>query len=96
MSFLTKSIFLRRKQKLFTMSDIASRVKKIIVDKLGVEESEVTPEASFTADLGADSLDTVELIMEFEKEFNISIPDEQAEKITKVGEAVAYLSEHVK
>jgi acyl carrier protein len=78
------------------MSDIATRVTKIIVDKLGVEESEVTPEASFTADLGADSLDTVELIMEFEKEFNISIPDEQAEKITKVGEAVAYLSEHVK
>ncbi|MEY2899806.1 MAG: hypothetical protein RL138_1859 [Bacteroidota bacterium] len=78
------------------MSDIATRVTKIIVDKLGVEEAEVTSEASFTADLGADSLDTVELIMEFEKEFNISIPDEQAEKITKVGEAVAYLSEHVK
>ncbi|MCX8480015.1 MAG: acyl carrier protein [Chitinophagales bacterium] len=78
------------------MSDIATRVTKIIVDKLGVEETEVTSEASFTADLGADSLDTVELIMEFEKEFNISIPDEQAEKITKVGEAVAYLSEHVK
>ncbi|MEN9522774.1 MAG: hypothetical protein RL065_1151 [Bacteroidota bacterium] len=78
------------------MSDIAARVKKIIVDKLGVEESEVTPEASFTNDLGADSLDTVELIMEFEKEFNISIPDEQAEKITKVGEAISYLEEHVK
>ena len=78
------------------MSDIATRVTKIIVDKLGVEEAEVTSEASFTADLGADSLDTVELIMEFEKEFNISIPDEQAEKITKVGEAVADLSEHVK
>ena len=78
------------------MSDIATRVTKIIVDKLGVEEAEVTSEASFTADLGADSLDTVELIMEFEKEFNISIPDEQAEKNTKVGEAVAYLSEHVK
>ena len=61
------------------MSDIATRVKKIIVDKLGVEEAEVTNEASFTNDLGADSLDTVELIMEFEKEFNISIPDEQAE-----------------
>ncbi len=78
------------------MSEIAQKVKAIIVDKLGVEESEVTMEASFTNDLGADSLDTVELIMEFEKEFNISIPDEQAEKITKVGEAVAYLSEHVK
>ena len=63
------------------MSEIASRVKAIIVDKLGVEESEVTNEASFTNDLGADSLDTVELIMEFEKEFGISIPDDQAEKI---------------
>ena len=73
------------------MSNIAERVKKIIVDKLGVEESQVTPEASFTNDLGADSLDTVELIMEFEKEFNISIPDEQAETITTVGQAVEYL-----
>ena len=61
------------------MVDTASRVKAIIVDKLGVEESEVTAEASFTNDLGADSLDTVELIMEFEKEFNIAIPDDQAE-----------------
>ena len=75
------------------MSDIATRVKKIIVDKLGVEEAEVTNEASFTNDLGADSLDTVELIMEFEKEFNISIPDEQAETITTVGQAVAYLED---
>ena len=73
------------------MSDIATRVKKIIIDKLGVDESEVTPDASFTNDLGADSLDTAELIMEFEKEFNISIPDEQAENITTVGEAIAYL-----
>ena len=63
------------------MSDIANKVKSIIVDKLGVDEKEVTPTASFTNDLGADSLDTVELIMEFEKEFNIAIPDEQAEKI---------------
>ena len=78
------------------MSNIAERVKKIIVDKLGVEESQVTPEASFTNDLGADSLDTVELIMEFEKEFNISIPDEQAETITTVGQAIAYLDEHAK
>ena len=62
------------------MSDITSRVKAIIVDKLGVDESEVTPEATFTNDLGADSLDTVELIMELEKEFNITIPDDQAEK----------------
>ncbi|MBX7226836.1 MAG: acyl carrier protein [Chitinophagales bacterium] len=78
------------------MSTIAERVKKIIVEKLGVEESEVTLEASFTNDLGADSLDTVELIMEFEREFNINIPDEQAETITTVGEAVAYLEENVK
>lgn len=73
------------------MSSIAERVQKIIVDKLGVDESEVTPEASFTNDLGADSLDTVELIMEFEKEFDTSIPDEQAENIQTVGQAVAYL-----
>jgi acyl carrier protein len=78
------------------MSEIASRVKAIIVDKLGVEETEVKPEASFTNDLGADSLDTVELIMEFEKEFNISIPDDQAEKIATVGDAVAYIEEHAK
>jgi acyl carrier protein len=78
------------------MSDIAQKVKSIIIDKLGVEESEVTPEASFTNDLGADSLDTVELIMEFEKEFNISIPDDQAENISTVGQAIAYLEENVK
>ncbi len=78
------------------MSDIAQKVKKIIIDKLGVEESEVTPEASFTNDLGADSLDTVELIMEFEKEFNITIPDDQAEGIGTVGQAITYLEEHVK
>ena len=78
------------------MSDIATRVKSIIVDKLGVDENEVTPEASFTNDLGADSLDTVELIMEFEKEFNISIPDDQAEKISSVGDAVAYVEQHAK
>ncbi|MEZ4995125.1 acyl carrier protein [Flavilitoribacter nigricans] len=78
------------------MSSIAERVSKIIVDKLGVDESEVTPEASFTNDLGADSLDTVELIMEFEKEFDISIPDEQAENIQTVGHAVEYLEAQVK
>lgn len=78
------------------MSDIASKVKSIIIDKLGVEESEVTIEASFTQDLGADSLDTVELIMEFEKEFNIAIPDEQAEKIQTVGEAVSYIESNAK
>ncbi len=71
----------------------AQKVQKIIVDKLGVEASEVTPEASFTNDLGADSLDTVELIMEFEKEFDISIPDDQAESITTVGQAISYLEE---
>ncbi|MFZ4426017.1 MAG: acyl carrier protein [Saprospiraceae bacterium] len=73
------------------MSSIAERVSKIIVEKLGVEEAEVTPEASFTGDLGADSLDTVELIMEFEREFNVSIPDDQAETIQTVGQAIAYL-----
>ena len=77
------------------MSNIAERVKKIIVDKLGVEESQVTPEAGFTNDLGADSLDTVELIMEFEKEFNISIPDEQAETIGTVGQAIDYLEKTI-
>ena len=75
------------------MSEVAQRVKSIIVDKLGVEESEVTETASFTNDLGADSLDTVELIMEFEKEFNISIPDDQAEKISTVGQAVKYIED---
>ena len=78
------------------MSEIQERVKAIIVDKLGVEESEVTMEASFTNDLGADSLDTVELIMEFEKEFGISIPDDQAEKIGSVGDAVAYIEANAK
>ncbi len=78
------------------MSDIKSKVTKIIVDKLGVDESEVTVEASFTNDLGADSLDTVELIMEFEKEFNIAIPDDQAEKIGTVGQAIEYIENNVK
>ena len=73
------------------MSDVRAKVVSIIVDKLGVEESEVTNEASFTNDLGADSLDTVELIMEFEKEFNLSIPDEEAEKIECVGDAISYI-----
>ncbi|MCT4562339.1 MAG: acyl carrier protein [Crocinitomicaceae bacterium] len=76
------------------MSDINARVVSIIIDKLGVEESEVTNEASFTNDLGADSLDTVELIMEFEKEFNIAIPDDQAENIQTVGAAISYIEEH--
>jgi len=78
------------------MSDIAARVKAIIVDKLGVDENEVTNEASFTNDLGADSLDTVELIMEFEQEFSISIPDDQAEKIATVGQAVDYITANAK
>lgn len=73
------------------MSEIADRVKTIIVDKLGVDESQVTPAAAFTADLGADSLDTVDLIMEFEKEFGIKIPDEEAEKIQTVGDAIKYI-----
>lgn len=75
--------------------EIAAKVKSIIVEKLGVEESAVVPAASFTNDLGADSLDTVELIMDFEKEFNLTIPDEEAEKITTVGEAVAYIESHM-
>ncbi len=73
------------------MSEVANKVKEIIVDKLGVEASEVTENASFTNDLGADSLDTVELIMEFEKEFNIEIAEEDAEKITTVGEAISHI-----
>ncbi|MBO5838844.1 MAG: acyl carrier protein [Bacteroidales bacterium] len=78
------------------MSEIATKVIAIVVDKLGVEESQVTPEASFTGDLGADSLDTVELIMELEKEFNLSIPDDQAEKIATVGDAIAYIENATK
>ncbi|MFM1913872.1 MAG: hypothetical protein RIR51_1724 [Bacteroidota bacterium] len=78
------------------MAEISEKVKSIIVEKLGVELSEVTPEASFTDDLGADSLDTVELIMEFEKEFNVSIPDDQAVNIQTVGQAISYLEENAK
>lgn len=77
------------------MSSIAERVKKIIVDKLGVEEAEVVPTASFTNELGADSLDTVELIMEFEKEFGLSIPDEEAENIQTVGHAIDYIEKYL-
>jgi len=75
--------------------DILNKVKDIIVNKLGVDQDQVTPEASFTNDLGADSLDTVELVMEFEKAFNIQIPDEDAEKIASVGDAVRYLQEKI-
>ena len=78
------------------MSEIESKVKAIIVDKLGVDEAQVKAEASFTNDLGADSLDTVELIMEFEKEFGISIPYEQAEKIATVGDAISYIEANAK
>ena len=78
------------------MENPESKVKEIIIDKLGLGESEVTNEASFANDLGADSLDTVELIMEFEKEFNVSIPDQDAEKIGTVGEAVKYIQENTK
>jgi acyl carrier protein len=78
------------------MSDISTKVISIIVDKLGVDEKEVTLTASFTNDLGADSLDTVELIMEFEKEFNIAIPDDQAEKIGTVGDAISYIEANAK
>ncbi len=78
------------------MNDIEQRVKDIIVDKLSVDANEVAPTAEFSKDLGADSLDTVELIMEFEKEFDITIPDEEAEKITTVGDAIAYIEAHQK
>jgi len=78
------------------MADITSDVKAIIVDKLAVDENEVTPTASFTNDLGADSLDTVELIMEFEKKFGITIPDDAAEKISTVGDAIAYIERNQK
>jgi acyl carrier protein len=74
------------------MADVSAKVKEIIVNKLGVDEAQITPEASFTNDLGADSLDTVELVMEFEKAFNLQIPDEDAEKIGTVGDAIKYLS----
>ena len=77
------------------MSDVASTVKEIIVEKLGVKESEVTPEANFTNDLGVDSLDTVEMIMEFETKFDIKIADDQAEKITTVGEAIAHIEKAI-
>ena len=75
------------------MSEISERVKAIIVDKLGVSDAEVTPEATFQQDLGADSLDTVELIMEFEKEFGISIPDDQSEKIQTAGDAIKFIED---
>jgi acyl carrier protein len=78
------------------MADVEGKVKEIIMNKLGVEATQVTSEASFTNDLGADSLDTVELVMEFEKAFNLQIPDEDAEKISTVGDAVKYLSGKVK
>ena len=76
------------------MSDIAMRVKKIVVEHLGVEEEKVTENASFIDDLGADSLDTVELVMAFEEEFGVEIPDDAAEKITTVGDATKYIEEH--
>ena len=78
------------------MADVESKVKEIIMNKLGVEATQITPQASFTNDLGADSLDTVELVMEFEKAFNLQIPDEDAEKIATVGDAVRYLTDKVK
>ncbi len=77
------------------MADNTAKVKDIIVKELGVEHEKLTPEASFIDDLGADSLDIVELVMEFEKEFNIDIPDEEAEKLRTVGDAIAYLNEKV-
>jgi len=76
------------------MSDIADRVKKIVVEHLGVDETKVTEDASFVDDLGADSLDTVELVMAFEEEFGVEIPDDAAEKIVTVRDAVGYIKEH--
>ena len=76
------------------MSDIAERVKKIVVEHLGVDEGKVSPDASFIDDLGADSLDTVELVMAFEEEFNVEIPDDAAEKIQTVGDAIAFIKEN--
>ena len=78
------------------MSEIEKKVRDIIVDKLCISEEEIKPEASFQNDLGADSLDTVELIMEFERVFEVNIPDEDAEKIATVGDAIAYIEEHSK
>ena len=75
------------------MAELAQKVTELIIEKLGVEADDITPEASFTNDLGADSLDTVELIMEFEKEFEVTIPDEDAEQISTVGDAISYLTE---
>lgn len=86
--FFAADLTLKKRRK---MSEIATKIVGIITDKLGVEESQVVPEASFTNDLGADSLDTVELIMELEKEFDLSIPDEEAEKIVTVGDAIAFI-----
>ena len=85
--------FYNNNLKITTMSEIEERVKQIIVDKLGVSESEVTPEATFNQDLGADSLDTVELIMEFEKQFDIKIPDDKSETIQNVGDAIKFIEE---
>ncbi len=90
-----RSIIFLTTSELVIMADIQAKVTEIIVDKLGVEEEDVKLEASFTNDLGADSLDTVEMIMEFEKEFDVTIPDEDAEKISTVGDAISYLKENV-
>ena len=87
--FIKQILFTHLKRKI--MSEVAEKVKAIIVDKLGVDEADVVETASFTNDLGADSLDTVELIMEFEKEFGVSIPDEEAQKISTVGDAIAHV-----
>ena len=92
----SEGVLRTKSHKMTKVADIDGKVKAIIADKLGVDEKEITPQASFTNDLGADSLDTVELIMEFEKEFNIAIPDEQAEKISTVGEAIEYIKKNIK
>jgi len=91
-----RHIFLKLLLEFIIMSNIAARVKEITIDKLGVDESEVTLRSSFKNDLGADSLSALELIMEFEKEFNIGIPEDQAKRIDTVGEAIKYFEENIK
>lgn len=91
---ILKGNLINNLKNLYDMSDIEQKVKEIIVDKLTVDENEVTPQAEFNKDLGADSLDTVELIMEFEKAFDLNIPDADAENIKTVGDAIAYIESH--
>jgi acyl carrier protein len=94
--FNSPAVAAKRKEIAYPMASVDERVKQIIVEQLGVDEGEVTPSASFVDDLGADSLDTVELVMAFEEAFDIEIPDEQAEKIRTVKDAIDYINAHAK